>query len=948
MNMRYFQFALLFLFVSANVSIGQEAIPLFNGQNLDGWYTFLQHSGKNKDPLGVFTVNDGVLRISGEEWGCITTNEDYENYRLVVEYKWGEKTYPPRLTNARDGGILVHSHGSDGGYSGIWMHSIECQIIEGGTGDIIVIGDGTNKFSVTSPVEPEMQDGSYVFRLNGDPVQVIKERVNWFGRDPDWRDEIGFRGVNDIEKPLGEWNTLEIVAKGSDLTFFLNGVLVNKAKNVSPAKGKVQLQSESAEMFFRKIDLIPLPENYRFSYNSDGDNAFLEVYDRMTPDALYRYVDEVAKTGVTSYFISPNIGMAMNFPTQVGDMYGDHLSTELAEAIRVNPPRMTEDRVIRNLRKLRDDGHDPLRLMLDRAQKNGMERFVSFRPNGVHLVDHADHVLFDRFWRQNPQWRIGKYNDPLPQVYHDILGPRTSPIVGGWLPGGLNFAVPEVRTYRLAQLRELCEHYEVDGLEIDFQRFPIYFKFGEEAKNKATMTKWVREVRQMVDEVSKKKGKKIKLVARILALPEQNEAIGLDPLEWAHQGLLDFVTVSHYLHNNFHLPIAEYRKQLPKQFPLYASVEVEPTLENYRKVAYPLWQQQVDGIYLFNFFTSRERQVEPPFDVIKEIGFPMVSNEAKLLVANKHSNTLSFVNSETLSVDTTISTGLNPHEIVLTPDHRYAYLSNYAPPGNTISVIDLVKRQHIKQISTGKYGRIHGTAMSPDGRNAYFTAGQSGYVIEVDTRTHEVTRQIPTHGKISHMVYVSPDGTKLYTANIESEDISVIDRSSGELLMKIPAGSGVEGMAFTPDRKYLWAMNQTGGSVMIIDLATHRVLETFECAGMPVRIRFTPDGKRAVIAHWIQNGEVSIVDVASRKIIKKLNVGKYAIGVEISADGKRAFVGCEDANKAEHTGSGNERMEHASESDGVHVIDLDKLEVIGKVKTGLGPDPMVMWYPPID
>ncbi len=353
-------------------------------------------------------------------------------------------------------------------------------------------------------------------------------------------------------------------------------------------------------------------------------------------------------------------------------------------------------------------------------------------------------------------------------------------------------------------------------------------------------------------------------------------------------------------------------------------------------------------LQLFNGQDLTGRFTYPKEPSFGEIGLPIVAGEPRLLVANKHSNTLSFVNPQTLEVETTIPTGPNPHEIVVTQDSRYAYLSNYAPPGNTISVIDLVKRQHIKQISTGKFGRIHGTAIAPDGRNAYFTAGQSGYVIEVDTRTHEVVRQIPTHGKISHMVYVSPDGTKLYTANISSEDISVIDRKSGNLLMKIPAGEGVEGMAFTPDGKYLWALNQTGGSVMIIDLSTHRVIETFECPGMPVRIRFTPDGKRAVIAHWIQDGEVTILDVASRKTIKKLKVGKYAIGVEFSADGKRAFVGCEDARKAEHTGSGNERTEHTSESDGVHVIDLENLKVIGTIKTGLGPDPMIMWYPPVN
>lgn len=135
---------------------------------------------------------------------------------------------------------------------------------------------------------------------------------------------------------------------------------------------------------------------------------------------------------------------------------------------------------------------------------------------------------------------------------------------------------------------------------------------------------------------------------------------------------------------------------------------------------------------------------------------------------------------------------------------------------------------------------------------------------------------------------------------------------------------------------------------MIIDLSTHQVVETFDCPGMPVRIRFTPDGKRAIIAHWIQDGEVSVIDVASHTTIKKLKVGKYAIGVEISADGTRAFVGCEDANKAEQLAGGQEQVEHATESDGVHVIDLLRLEVVGTIKTGLGPDPMVMWYPPVD
>lgn len=300
---------------------------------------------------------------------------------------------------------------------------------------------------------------------------------------------------------------------------------------------------------------------------------------------------------------------------------------------------------------------------------------------------------------------------------------------------------------------------------------------------------------------------------------------------------------------------------------------------------------------------------------------------AVLLVANKHDDTLSFINPNTLEVIETINTGPNPHEIIITPDQRFAYLSNYAPPGNTISLIDLVKRKHVLQIPTGKFTRIHGTAMAPDGKNAYFTAGQTGFVVEVDTKTNGVTRGIPTHGKISHMVLVSRDGKRLYTANIVSENVSVIDRASGELLLQVPCGKGAEGMAFTPDGKHLWAANQTGGSITIIDLATHQPIETFECPGMPVRIRFTDDGRLALVPSWTEAGQLIVIDAATHKEIKRVPVGGFAIGVEISPDGKRAFVGCEHA-------------------DGLHVVAMDTLSVEAVLGIGNGPDPMMIWHPP--
>lgn len=326
---------------------------------------------------------------------------------------------------------------------------------------------------------------------------------------------------------------------------------------------------------------------------------------------------------------------------------------------------------------------------------------------------------------------------------------------------------------------------------------------------------------------------------------------------------------------------------------------------------------------------------------------PKKGSKAVLLVANKHSNSLSFIDPVKFRVIETIPTGPNPHEIAVTPDQRWAYLSSYHAPGNTISVIDLVNRKQVKEINTGKYTRIHGVAMAPDGKNAYFTAGQTGYVVEVDTKTNEITRAIPTHGKISHMVYVSADNKRLYTANIATENISVIDRKSGELITQIPCGSGCEGLAFTPDGKYLWAGNQTGGTITIIDLATHQPIETFECKGMPVRIRFTSDGKLALVAGWVKEGTLTVIDVATRKEIKRIRVGDFAIGVELTPDEEYAFVGCEDSDEVKLLPDGSESLKvKADASDGIHVINLKTLEVEKVIKSGLGPDPMIMSFIP--
>lgn len=215
-------------------------------------------------PQDIWKLEDGVLHVSGRGYGYVATRQDYQDYHLVIEFKWGEKTWGKREKAARDNGILLHAYGPHGAYGGTWMASIEAQIIEGGTGDILVLSpklsDGTVLTTSLAADIGRDRDKEMIWK-KGEPRQTITSgRINWEKRDVDWSDTKGFRGRDEVEKPAGEWNRLEVVAKGDTLQYFLNGVQVNEAFEAKPSSGKVLLQTEGAEMFVRRYELWPLGE----------------------------------------------------------------------------------------------------------------------------------------------------------------------------------------------------------------------------------------------------------------------------------------------------------------------------------------------------------------------------------------------------------------------------------------------------------------------------------------------------------------------------------------------------------------------------------------------------------------------------------------------------------------------------------------------------------------
>jgi hypothetical protein len=197
-----------------------RVVKLFNGRNLDGWYTFLRTKGKNNDPESIFKVEGKMIHVLGKEFGYMSTINEYDNFHLTVEFKWGEQKFPPREKAKRDSGILYRF--PMGQEDKVWPHSIECQVQEGDCGDFWLVAGTT---------------------IVGDGVTQTRY----------------FQKKKDAETPHGQWNKIEIIADGGKCSHLVNGVLVNEATEASVSKGKILLQSEGAEVFYRKVELRTLP-----------------------------------------------------------------------------------------------------------------------------------------------------------------------------------------------------------------------------------------------------------------------------------------------------------------------------------------------------------------------------------------------------------------------------------------------------------------------------------------------------------------------------------------------------------------------------------------------------------------------------------------------------------------------------------------------------------------
>ena len=249
MHFRVFDVSIIWLALAA-AALAQDKpsippygklLPLFNERDLAGFDTLLEKHGINSDPEKVFQVEKGVLHISGQEFGGLVTQEEYRNYYLRAEFKWGEKTYEPRLGKARDSGIQYNITGP----LKVWPRMMEFQINEGGTGDMWVVG-GTGA----------TVDGKTYESTSSGPGAYI--RIAHTGRGPlvnvaGYRDPVG-----ELEKPHGQWNVLELVVDRDRIMYFVNGKLAILGTNANTTQGKILFQCEGSEVYFRKMKIAML------------------------------------------------------------------------------------------------------------------------------------------------------------------------------------------------------------------------------------------------------------------------------------------------------------------------------------------------------------------------------------------------------------------------------------------------------------------------------------------------------------------------------------------------------------------------------------------------------------------------------------------------------------------------------------------------------------------
>lgn len=300
-----------------------------------------------------------------------------------------------------------------------------------------------------------------------------------------------------------------------------------------------------------------------------------------------------------------------------------------------------------------------------------------------------------------------------------------------------------------------------------------------------------------------------------------------------------------------------------------------------------------------------------------------------LLVLSKGDHMLSIVDPKDLHVVARMPSGPDPHEVEASTDGKFAYISNYGGGAyNTITVVDLIEQKTLPAIDLGALRGPHGLMFKAG--KIWFAAEAAKAIGSYDPASKKIDFILGTGQNRTHMIYVTDGLNRIFTTNIASATLSIIDKvqrgPAGRTREDwdetvVPVGRGSEGFDVSPDGKEIWVANAQDGTISIVDNAEKKVVQTLDANVKSAnRLKFTPNGK-LVFVSALNGSDATVIDAATRKVTKRIRIGTGAAGIQMQPDGSRVFVAC-------------------SPDGYVAIIDLKSLEVTGHIDAGKTPDGM--------
>jgi YVTN family beta-propeller protein len=311
---------------------------------------------------------------------------------------------------------------------------------------------------------------------------------------------------------------------------------------------------------------------------------------------------------------------------------------------------------------------------------------------------------------------------------------------------------------------------------------------------------------------------------------------------------------------------------------------------------------------------------------------PSIARAQSLLVVNQGDTDLSVVDPVSEQEVARIpekTTGVHGHEIAVSSDGRTAFVPIYGSSGvgipgidgHDMLVIDLPSRKIVGDIDFGHGVRPHLAVLDPVSGMLFITTELDNSVTIVDPQTRKIVGAIPTGQPESHMLAVSHDGKRIYTANVGSGTVSVLDVQGRKKLAVIPISKKVQRISISMDDKLVFTADQTKPQLAVIDTATNQVKTWVPLPGAGYGTAPTPDGRWLLVAIPSTN-QVAVVDLQTMQVTRRIEVPSSPQEVLIRPDAKFAYVSCNESGK-------------------VAAIDLSqwnvqKLIVAGKFADGLG------------